>query len=177
MVLEELFLDIKTALALTQKERRMNQDLYMRDFSKVWGAQSTKNGGLVHDDIIPESYAQECINLANGKVKHPVTGRWVKDTKLTTNWRGGSVEVSQNGGIIIRQGTNEIQVIADDFAAFLTDVQDAMATQPKPSGGTVGFGGTSSFDDRPEVKRRMLQNLDTIQKWALASSKRFPNSR
>jgi hypothetical protein len=177
MSLEELFLDIKTALALTQKERRMTQDRYMRDYSAAWGAQSTENGGINRDDIIPESYAQECINLAKGLVQHPITGRWVKDRKLTTQWRGGSVEVSQSGGIIIRQGTNEIQVITDDFDAFLTDMQDAMATQPKPSGATVGFGGQSSYDDRPEVKRRMLQNLDTMQKWALASSKRFPNSR
>ncbi|SRR6266702_5858476 len=175
---EELFLDIKTVLSTDRKVRQALNDRYLRDFSAAWGATSTERGGLMHDDILPESYAQDCIEAMSGKRKHPVTGRWVKETNYVqvpgTSYQLGKDE---NGYVTLRGpgAFGGYQFTPDEWAQFL---RTAMSLQTGTDvNTTVGFGGTNSNDITPEHKRVMERNLDVMEKWALASSNRFPNSR
>jgi hypothetical protein len=82
--------------------------------------------------------------------------------KLVLWWKGGSVEVAKNGVILIRQGTNVIEVTPEEKDAFLLDVENAPAPKPIPG---VGFGGTiSPLPTKPKSMHELTQKLLYIGK-------------
>ena len=174
----ELFLNIKTALSTDRKVRQALNDRYLRDYSAAWGAQSTENGGLIRDDYIPESYAQECINLAHGLTKHPVTKRWVKETNYV-QVRGTSYQLGkdENGYVTLRGpgAFGGYQFTPDEWTAFLrVALSFPVGTDANT---TAGFGGQSSNDLLPEQKRVKERNEEVMRQWSIASSKSYPKGR
>src|SRR5437773_1940570 len=107
----DLFADIESELKFQRKGKPSMGDRYIEQFSSVWRGINPETGGVT-GDYIPESYAQDCLKLAQGYTKHPVTGRWLK--KGTTLWRDGSIVTGTNQ-LVITQGTSKVIITEEQY--------------------------------------------------------------
>ncbi len=157
-------LDLMRFFREDKKERRDMDDRYLQDFSSAWR-------GLPHDGTgVAGGYVSQQDYLAYLKAMkedNPAQGQYNLEES------GLAFYIDPDTGHAVFQGAGGSMVIhKNNFAKVIQGFQG------KKPPDTVNPPGNppnqASYDDRPEIKRRMEQNLKNLEKWAVASSKTFP---
>ncbi len=149
-------------------------DRYLTDPSSVWRVNIAEGG--VRDANVPDWYYQEYMKTQRNQRKEVA---WV-------NVPGTSFQIGrdENGNVSMRGpgAFGGYQFSPTEWAAFMRTALGLPMGVEMPS--TQGYGGTShsnvtpqAKDDRPVIQARMEQNLQAMERWAIESSKRFPNSK
>ncbi len=150
-------------------------DRFLSDPSSVWGYINPEHGG-VRDGNVSQQYYQDFLRAQSNAHKEVA---W-------TNVPGTSFQIGrdENGNVSMR-GSGAFggyQFSPTEWVAFLRVAMSLPMGVEMPS--TQGYGGTSQSnvtpqvkDDRPVIQARMEQNLQAMERWAIESSKRFPNSK
>jgi hypothetical protein len=169
---DELYLDIKTFLHLEKTMSEQQRDLYLRDYHMAFR-------GASDDWSVPESQMAEYRALERQEKQ--------AKTQAKTGLTVANIDfvVDENGGLIIRQSHNVIQISAQDRMAFQSALFKLPLRGADAGGPSTSFPGHSSApvnignnhlenDDRPLVKERMDRSLAEMEKFAQASYGRYP---
>jgi len=104
---------------------------------------------------------------------------------FTLEKSGCACNFNSNGNLTIQSPSGATQIAREDLldliAGIMKGAPSEMAQPTANPGGNVGTsmnsGGQNAYDHNPVLKRRMLDNLEAMEKFARASSTQYPKSK
>lgn len=157
-------LDIQRFLRTDAKERKVMDDRYLHDYSQAFRGHN--------DGDIPKVYADAYFALLKKQQKEDPDG-------VLTLPNSGVVMTKdpKTGHITMQNGYGVHLMVHKDEAGMCAQFLNAPAPTPTPATGSVINPGQNAFDFSPRLKDRHEHNMKELERWALASTKQFPNTK
>jgi hypothetical protein len=159
--------DIDLWLQNEKELRRMTNDRYLHDYSKVWHGINPEAGGVV--DELPASYAQACMDALNG-VKRDEWGEVKREYKQTASLPDSGITVAwddNNPTVTLFYGHHILNVARHEIDALIGILQPLARPAPVANNITstnATYGTIKAIRQRDNEEHKRIQRTKEWQK-------------